>query len=146
VAEQGEECFPRSAGARWDPFEPRGCVVCNGRLNLLILWFNVYYTSVVKGPTFLARFDAVFELKLLLLVLSAAALGFLRLMLCRLRPSISRADRLESLDSPGQHAPGATRQIIEAGLPMPGWKFVLWREPTGRTPASRRAAPRYRKG
>jgi len=68
----------------------------------------------------------LFRLKLLLLSASAAALGFCGWMLWfALSPIDLAAPDSGILDSPGPALRGATRQIIEAGLPMPGWKFVL---------------------
>ena len=68
----------------------------------------------------------LFRLKLLFLLASAAALGFCGWMLWfALSPIDLAAPTVEFSIRPGSTLRGATRQIIEAGLPMPGWKFVL---------------------
>src|SRR2546430_11171718 len=68
----------------------------------------------------------LFRLKLLLLSISAAALGFCGWILWfALSPIDLAAPTLEFSIRPGSTLRGATRQIIEAGLPMPEWKFVL---------------------
>src|SRR5258706_12881162 len=68
----------------------------------------------------------LFRLKLLLLSASAAALGFCGWMLWfALSPIDLAASTVEFSIRPGSTLRGATRQIIEAGLSMPGWKFVL---------------------
>src|SRR5712664_4802656 len=68
----------------------------------------------------------LFRLKLTLLLAPAAALGFCGWMLWfALSPIDLAAPTVEFSIRPGSTLRGATRQIIEAGLPMPGWKFVL---------------------
>src|SRR5712672_3760322 len=68
----------------------------------------------------------LFRLKLLLLSVSAAALGFCGWMLWfALSPIDLAAPTVEFSIRQGSTLRGATHQIIDAGLPMPGWKFVL---------------------
>ncbi len=68
----------------------------------------------------------LFRLKLLFLLASAAALGFCGWILWfALSPIELAAPTVEFSIRPGSTLRGATRQIIEAGLPMPDWKFVL---------------------
>src|SRR5260370_39663422 len=68
----------------------------------------------------------LFRLKLSLLLASAAVLGFCGWILgFALSPIDLAAPTVEFSIRPGSTLRGATRQIIEAGLPMPGWKFVL---------------------
>jgi UPF0755 protein len=68
----------------------------------------------------------LFRLKLLFLLASAAALGFCGWMLWfALSPLEIAVPTVEFSIRPGSTLRGATRQIIEAGLPMPEWKFVL---------------------
>ncbi len=68
----------------------------------------------------------LFRLKLVLLLVSAAAIGFCGWMLWfALSPIELAAPTVEFSIRPGSTLRGATRQIIEAGLPMPGWKFIL---------------------
>src|SRR6267142_5603560 len=78
----------------------------------------------------------LFRLKLLLLSASAAALGFCGWMLWfALSPIDLAAPTVEFSIRPGSTLRGATRQIIEAGLPMPGWKFVLLARANGASAA-----------
>src|SRR5258707_5043332 len=90
--------------------------------------FNVYYTSVVKQPdwpSFLPD-PMLFRLKVLLLLASAAVLGFcVWLLWFALSPIELAAPTVEFSIRSGSTLRGATRQIIEAGLSMPAWKFVL---------------------
>jgi len=66
------------------------------------------------------------RLKLLLLLASAGALGFcVWLLWFALSPIELAAPTVEFSVRSGSTLRGATRQIIEAGLSMPGWKFVL---------------------
>jgi len=66
------------------------------------------------------------RLKLLLLLASAGALGFcVWLLWFALSPIELAAPTVEFSIRSGSTLRGATRQIIEAGLSMPGWKFVL---------------------
>src|SRR5207245_5879344 len=66
------------------------------------------------------------RLKLLLLLASAAVLGFcVWLLWFALSPIELAAPTVEFSIRPGSTLRGATRQIIEAGLSMPEWKFVL---------------------
>ncbi len=68
----------------------------------------------------------LFRLKLSLLLASAAALGFCGWILWfALSPIELAAPTVEFSIRPGTTLRGATRQIIEAGVPMPDWKFVL---------------------
>jgi UPF0755 protein len=68
----------------------------------------------------------LFRLKLLFLLASAAAIGFCGWMLWfALSPLELAAPTVEFSIRAGSSLRGATRQIIEAGLPMPAWKFVL---------------------
>jgi UPF0755 protein len=68
----------------------------------------------------------LFRLKLLFLLASAAALGFCGWILWfALSPIEIAAPTVEFSIHPGSTLRGAARQIIEAGLPMPGWKFIL---------------------
>ncbi len=68
----------------------------------------------------------LFRLKLSLLLASAAALGFCGWILWfALSPIELAAPTVEFSIRPGITLRGATRQIIEAGVPMPDWKFVL---------------------
>src|SRR5882762_3097439 len=68
----------------------------------------------------------LFRLKLLFLLASAGALGFCGWILWfALSPIELTAPTVEFSIRPGSTLRGATRQIIEAGLPMPGWKFIL---------------------
>jgi UPF0755 protein len=66
------------------------------------------------------------RLKLLLLLASAGALGFcVWLLWFALSPIELAAPTVEFSIRSGSTLRGATLQIIEAGLSMPGWKFVL---------------------
>ena len=66
------------------------------------------------------------RLKLLLLLASAGALGFcVWLLWFALSPIELAAPTVEFSIRSGSTLRGATRQIIEAGLSMPAWKFVL---------------------
>jgi len=66
------------------------------------------------------------RLKLLFLLASAAVLGFCGWILWfALSPIEIAAPSVEFSIRPGSTLRGATRQIIEAGLPMPDWKFIL---------------------
>ena len=66
------------------------------------------------------------RLKLLFLLASATLLGFCGWILWfALSPIEIVAPTVEFSIRPGSTLRGATRQIIEAGLLMPGWKFVL---------------------
>jgi UPF0755 protein len=68
----------------------------------------------------------LFRLKLLFLLASAAALGFCGWMLWfALSPIELAAPTVEFSIRPGSTLRGATRQIIEAGVPIPDWKFIL---------------------
>ena len=68
----------------------------------------------------------LFRLKLLLLLASAATLGFCGWILWfALLPIDLATPTVEFSIRPGTTLRGATRQIIEAGVPMPDWKFVL---------------------
>src|SRR5256885_1241668 len=68
----------------------------------------------------------LFRLKLLLLAASAAVLGFCGWLLWfALSPIELAAPSVEFSIRPGSTLRGATRQIVEAGLSMPEWKFVL---------------------
>ena len=68
----------------------------------------------------------LFRLKLSLLLASAAAFGFCGWILWfALSPIELAAPTVEFSIRPGSTLRGATRQIIEAGLPMPDWKFIL---------------------
>src|SRR5437016_844738 len=66
------------------------------------------------------------RLKLLLLLASAAVLGFCAWLIgFALSPIGLASPSVEFSIRPGSTLRGATRQIIEAGLSMPEWKFVL---------------------
>jgi UPF0755 protein len=66
------------------------------------------------------------RLKLLFLLASATVLGFCGWVLWfALSPIEIAAPTVEFSIRPGSTLRGATRQIIEAGLPMPAWKFIL---------------------
>src|SRR5437773_4964655 len=68
----------------------------------------------------------LFRLKLSLLLASAAVLGFCGWILgFALSPIALAAPTVEFSIRPGSTLRGATRQIVEAGLSMPEWKFVL---------------------
>jgi UPF0755 protein len=68
----------------------------------------------------------LFRLKLLFLLASAAVLGFCGWILWfALSPIEFAAPAVEFSIRPGSTLRGATRQIIEAGLPVPEWKFIL---------------------
>src|SRR3989442_15932668 len=68
----------------------------------------------------------LFRLKLSLLLASAAVLGFCGWILgFALSPIDLAAPTVEFSIRPGSTLRGAARQIIEAGLSMPEWKFVL---------------------
>jgi UPF0755 protein len=68
----------------------------------------------------------LFRLKVLLLLASATALGFCGWILWfALSPIELAAPTVEFSIRPGSTLRGATRQIIEAGLPVPEWKFNL---------------------
>jgi UPF0755 protein len=68
----------------------------------------------------------LFRLKLLFLLASAAAIGFCGWMLWfALAPIELAAATVEFSIRPGSTLRGATRQIIDAGVPMPDWKFTL---------------------
>src|SRR5258706_15747264 len=68
----------------------------------------------------------LFRLNPMLLFAPAAALGFCGWMLWfALSPIDLAASTVEFSIRPGSTLRGATRQIIGAGLAMPGWKFVL---------------------
>jgi UPF0755 protein len=74
----------------------------------------------------------LFRLKLLLLLASAAVLGFCGwIVWFALSPIELAAPTVEFSIRPGSTLRGATRQIIEAGLSMPGWKFILWARANG---------------
>src|SRR5256884_6272694 len=66
------------------------------------------------------------RLKLLLLLASAGGPGLApRLIGFPLSPIELAAPTVEFSIRPGSTLRGATRQIIDAGLSMPGWKFIL---------------------
>ena len=66
------------------------------------------------------------RLKLLLLAAAAAVLGSCAWLIgFALSPIELASPSVEFSIRPGSTLRGATRQIIEAGLPMPEWKFVL---------------------
>jgi len=66
------------------------------------------------------------RLKLLLLLAFAAVLGFCAWLIgFALSPIELASPSVEFSIRPGSTLRGATRQIIEAGLSMPEWKFVL---------------------
>ena len=66
------------------------------------------------------------RLKLLLLLASAAVLGFCGWLLWfALSPIELAAPTVEFSIRPGSTLRGATRQIIDAGVSIPAWKFVL---------------------
>jgi len=68
----------------------------------------------------------LFRLKLLLLLASAAVLGFSGwIFWFALSPIELAAPTVEFSIRPGSTLRGVTRQVIEAGLVMPGWKFNL---------------------
>ncbi|HYA46063.1 MAG TPA: endolytic transglycosylase MltG [Burkholderiales bacterium] len=68
----------------------------------------------------------MFRLKLLVLAAAAAALGFCGWMLWfALEPIALAAPVVDFSIRPGSTLRGATRQIIEAGVPVPEWKFLL---------------------
>src|SRR5256885_328048 len=68
----------------------------------------------------------LFRLKLLLLAASAAVLGSCAWLIgFALSPIELASPSVEFSIRPGSTLRGATRQIIEAGLSMPEWKFVL---------------------
>jgi peptidoglycan lytic transglycosylase G len=68
----------------------------------------------------------LFRLKVLFLFASAAVLGFcVWLLWFALSPVELVAPTVEFSIRPGSTLRGATRQIIEAGVPVPAWKFVL---------------------
>jgi UPF0755 protein len=68
----------------------------------------------------------LFRLKVLFLFASAAALGFcVWLLWFALSPVELVAPTVEFSIRPGSTLRGATRQIIEAGVSVPAWKFVL---------------------
>src|SRR5258708_5451329 len=100
--------------------------------------FNVYYTSVVKQPdwpSFLPD-PMLFRLKVLLLLASAAVLGFCGWLLWfALSPIELAAPTVEFSIRPGSTLRSATRQIVDAGLSMPGCKFILLPRANGPTPA-----------
>src|SRR3977135_1084961 len=74
----------------------------------------------------------LFRLKPLLLLASAAALGFCGWLLWfALSPIELAAPTVEFSIRAGSTLRGATRQITEAGLSMPEWKFVLLARATG---------------
>src|SRR6266705_3108216 len=68
----------------------------------------------------------LFRLKVLFLLSAAAVLGFCGWLLWfALSPIELAAPTVEFSIHPGSTLRGATRQIVEAGLSMPGWKFIL---------------------
>lgn len=68
----------------------------------------------------------LFRLKISLLLAAAAALGFCAWMLWfALSPVTLASPTVEFSIRPGSALRGATRQIIEAGVPMTDWKFNL---------------------
>src|SRR2546427_11670417 len=68
----------------------------------------------------------LFRLKLSLLLASAAVLGFCGWILgFALSPIELAAPTVEFSIRAGSTLRGATRQVTEAGLSMPEWKFVL---------------------
>src|SRR6195256_2484793 len=68
----------------------------------------------------------LFRLKVSLLLSSAAVLGFCGWLLWfALSPIELAAPTVEFSIRPGSTLRGATRQIVEAGLSMPEWKFIL---------------------
>src|SRR6267154_1248335 len=104
VAEQGEDAS-RSRGGEIGIRLTRGLRSLQRQTHLLILWFNVYYTSVVK-PDVPCRFDAVSTETIALVRLRGRA-RILRLdaLVCPFADRSRRTDR-GILDSPGQHAAG----------------------------------------
>src|SRR3977135_4499307 len=72
------------------------------------------------------------RMKLALLLASAAALGFCGWMLWfALSPIALAAPTVEISIRPGSTLRGATRQILEAGLSLPAWKFILLARASG---------------
>ena len=68
----------------------------------------------------------LFRLKLLLLAISAAIVGFCGwLFWFALSPLELPAATVDFSIRPGSTLRSATRQLIDAGLPLPSWKFVL---------------------
>jgi UPF0755 protein len=90
----------------------------------LAVRFNSYYTSLVKQACLLD--SMLFRLKLLFLLASAAAFGFCGWIIWfALSPIALTAPTVDFSILPGSTLRGATRQIVEAGVPMPEWKFNL---------------------
>src|SRR5438093_12254150 len=68
----------------------------------------------------------LFRLKLLILAISAAVLGFFGwLSWFALSPVELASATVDFSIRPGSTLRGATRQLIDAGLSLPEWKFVL---------------------
>ncbi|HET7199415.1 MAG TPA: endolytic transglycosylase MltG [Burkholderiales bacterium] len=68
----------------------------------------------------------LFRLKLLVLAITAAILGFCGwLSWFALSPLALPAATVDFSIRPGSTLRSATRQLIDAGLPLPSWKFVL---------------------
>jgi peptidoglycan lytic transglycosylase G len=78
------------------------------------------------------RSPALGALKLLFLVAFVAALGFAGWMLWfALSPVKIGASPLEFSIRPGSALRAATRQIIDSGVAMPGWQFILLARASG---------------
>jgi UPF0755 protein len=124
VAEQGEDAS-RSRRKKIGILLACGFGNLKRHAHLLIPWFNVYYTSVVKLDV-PCRNSMLLRLKLSLLLASAAVLGFCGwLLVFALSPVELVAPTVEFSIRPGSTLRSATRQIIEAGVSVPAWKFVL---------------------
>jgi len=76
------------------------------------------------------------RLKLLILAISAAALGFCGwLFWFALSPIELASPTVDFSIRPGSTLRSATRQLIDAGLPLPEWKFVLLARANGASAA-----------
>jgi len=78
----------------------------------------------------------LFRLKLLILAISAAVLGFCGwLFWFALSPIELASPTVDFSIRPGSTLRSATRQLIDAGLPLPEWKFVLLARANGASAA-----------
>src|SRR5256885_16816481 len=83
------------------------------------------------------------RLKLLLLLAFAAVLGSCAWLIgFAVSPIELASPSVEFSIRPGSTLRGATRQIIEAGLSRPEWKFVLLGRVTGAGPGGKAAGTR----
>src|SRR5262249_61154151 len=85
--------------------------------------FPTRRSSDLSDPSTLSM---LFRLKLLVLTVAAAAIGFCGwLFWFALSPIELPAPTLDFSIREGSTLRGATRQLVDAGIPVPEWKFVL---------------------